>query len=54
MTSPNAARLTELNLWLPPSVNTMENYGKPEVPLDHCVGEAGGEMSFLTYFVAWV
>lgn len=26
----------------------VENYGKPEVVLDHCVAEAVGEMSFLT------
>lgn len=29
----------------------VENYGKPEVVLDHCVAEAVGEMSFLTHIL---
>lgn len=45
------ARLAELNLGLPPSVDIMENYGKPEVPLDCCVGEAGGETRCLMHIL---
>lgn len=32
-------------------MNIMENYGKPEVPLDRCVGEAGDERSCLTHIL---
>lgn len=33
-------------LWLSPSVKIVESYGKLQVPLNRCIAEAVGEMTF--------